>query len=110
MLSPACFGCFFYSPKIIPNGAKLYRVTDEYSIYLDDELGLHGVMVECYDENFVKHHPEFKIITKKIFDADRGKIKIIDPGKAKNDNANLFKTLFERTLVTEACGIKLHNG
>lgn len=102
-------GSFFYSPRRIPSGAMLYRVTDEYSIYLDDKLGLHGIMVECYNNNFVKHHPEFKIITQKIFDSNQKKIKIVDPSKGKNDNANLFKTLFERTLITEACGVKLHN-
>lgn len=100
-------GSFFYSPKTIPSGAQLYRVTDEYSVYLDDNLGLHGIMIECYNNNFIKHHPEFKGITKKIFDNASKKIKIVDP--KKSDAADLFKTLFERTMIAEACGAQLND-
>jgi hypothetical protein len=95
-------GVFFYSPNIIPKGSELHQITDEYSMYLDKNLSSHGIMIECYNNNFVKHHPEFGKITDDLFgNKDKDEIKIIDP--SKNKEATTFQALFEKTLIMEVC-------
>jgi len=96
-------GIFFYSPNIIPKNTELHQITDEYSIYLDKNLKSHGVMIECYNNNFVKHHPEFEEITRDLFGKKNEEIKIIDPSKNKNKDVITFKALFEKTLIAEVC-------
>ena len=96
-------GVFFYSPNVIPNGTELHQVTDEYSIYFDKNLNSRGVMIECYGNNFVKHHPEFEKLTEDLFgNREKDEIKVVDPNK-NNKEAIAFKALFEKTLITEVC-------
>lgn len=97
-------GVFFYSPKVIPSGTELHQVTDEYSIYFDKNLNPRGIMIECYGNNFVKHHPEFEKLTKDLFGKEHeDEIKIVDPKRDKKGDATAFKALFEKTLITEVC-------
>ena len=95
-------GAFFYSPNIIPTNTELHQITDEYSIYLDKNFNSHGVMIECYGNNFVEHHPEFKKLTEDLFgDKKKNEIRVADPNK--NKEALTLKALFEKTLITEIC-------
>jgi len=94
----------FYSPEIIPDKTELFQVTDEYAVYLDEELKPKGVVVEYYDNNFIKHHKDFKKISEEVFGKDNQKIKMVDPqSKGKKQTPSvLFQALLEKTLVTEA--------
>lgn len=92
-------GALFYSPAVIPDGTELLQITDEYAVYVDAALRPHGVMVGYYDHNFIQHHPEFKIMSPKVF----GKGSVVVPtAGAKNEDATVFKALFEKTLIAEA--------
>lgn len=95
-------GTLFYSPQNIPDGAELYQVTDESAIYLDKYSNPLGVMIEYYNLNFVKHHPEFKILTDKVFgDKDGDETTVKDPKKEGSDTL-VFKSLLETTIIAEA--------
>lgn len=99
-------GSLFYSPTVIPSGAELHQVTDEYALYLDKNSEPKGVMVEYYGENFIKHHRMFQSLTSVIF-GGKDKIKTVNPKSNKNrEEATLFKALLETTLIKEA-GAKL---
>ena len=99
-------GALFYSPKIIPDNSELFRVTDEYAVYLDKKHTPQGVMVEAYNQNFVKHHPEFKKITKNVFGEDGKEIETVDP--LRDEQVASFRALFERVLVLDASNAFLH--
>lgn len=99
----------FYSPEIIPNKAKLFSVNDEFSVYLDKQSNICGVVLEYCGNNFIKHHDEFTDYFKKLFnDGSAEEEKVLDPNKTKNAEAKGFKALFERTLISEAAGAKFH--
>lgn len=90
-------GTLFYSPKRIPDNAELHQITDEYAIYTDKEIKQpFGVMVECYNVNFIKHHKIFQNLTKKVLTAG-GKEK-----KSHKENEFMFKALLEKTLIKGA--------
>ncbi|MEY4723166.1 MAG: hypothetical protein RLZZ324_679 [Candidatus Parcubacteria bacterium] len=89
----------FYSPAVIPDGTELFQVTDEYALYVDAAMRPQGVMVEYYDHNFIQHHPEFKIMSPKVFGA--GNV-VVPKNHGKNEDATVFKALFEKTLIAEA--------
>jgi len=92
-------GALFYSPEIIPDGAELHQVTDEYSLYVDKDFRPRGVMVEYYDNNFIQHHPEFKVMSPKVF----GSGAVVEPkDDGKNEDTLVFRALFEKTLIAEA--------
>lgn len=95
-------GTLFYSPRVIPEGSQLFQVTDEYSIYVDAARRPHGVMVEYYNHNFIQHHPEFKIMAPKVFDSDGSDDVVVSVSESKNEDAAVFKALFEMTLIAEA--------
>ena len=102
-------GALFYSQNKIPGETKLFQITDEYSIYLDKKQNPKGVMVEYYCHNFIKHHPEFKVMTKDLFERNKNEhMKVVNPHDNKIDIADVFKALFERTLITEALIKPLH--
>ena len=95
-------GSLFYSPAVIPSGAELHQITDEYALYLDKNSEPKGVMVEYYGENFIKHHKMFQSLTSAIFGGE-GKIKTVNPkSKKSKNNATLFRALLETTLIKEA--------
>lgn len=99
-------GTLFYSPKIIPNGAELHQVTDEYALYLDKQFNPKAVMVEYFNHNFVKHHKIFEALSKRVF-SGKDKIKIVNPKLSKdNSDARTLKALFNDVLLEEA-GSKL---
>lgn len=100
-------GVLFYSPKIIPDNVKMFQVTDEFAIYLDKNKKIKGVMLEYYNANFIKHHPEFKELSKKLFGNAKKKAKIIDPARKKTD-AIAFKAMLERTIIKEVAETPLH--
>ena len=60
-------GTLFYAPKNIPTNSELHQVTDEYAIYLDENLNPNGIVVEYFRANFLKHHELFKDVTQKVF-------------------------------------------
>lgn len=95
-------GALFYSPEIIPNKTELFQVTDEYAIYVDKNYKPQGVMIEYYDVNFVKHHPEFKKISDEVFGKDKKITKKIKPSKTRNEDVQLLKALLEKTLIVES--------
>ena len=96
-------GTLFYSPEIIPDNAELHQVTDEYALYTDTNFKPLGVMVECYNANFVKHHDLFEKLSKDIFGGNE-KIKTLSPEKSKERKKDIIflKSLLERTLIVEA--------
>ena len=100
----------FYSPAIVPDGARLYQVNDEFAIYLDREKQLQGVMSEYFTHNFVKHHEDMQKLIDRVFDS-KGKNDIdeVDPQRETRDEVKIFKGLFEKTLLAEACGADLHS-
>lgn len=101
-------GALFYAPKIIPDKTELFQITDEYSIYLDRKLNPKGLMIEYYGVNFVKHHPEFEAVTEKVFgDSNKDKIETINPKNNKSSDVVKFKTLFEKTLLSDLVQDKL---
>lgn len=103
-------GALFYSPKIIPDNAELFQVTDEYAIYLNKKYAPQGVMVESYNQNFIKHHPEFKGITKAVFGNDgKQETKTVNLNNRSNQQTILFRALFEKTLLAEAFSNPLPN-
>ncbi|MEK7516388.1 MAG: hypothetical protein AAB562_02220 [Patescibacteria group bacterium] len=101
-------GALYYSPKIIPNNAELFQITDEYAIYFNKKYVPRGVMVEYYNQNFIKHHPEFETMTKAILGSDGQEKKMINSNKRSSQQTLIFKALFERTLVAEAFSNNLH--
>ncbi len=99
----------FYSPEIIPDKAKLHSVNDEFSVYLDKKSNICGVVLEYCGHNFIKHHDEFTGYFKKLFSGgSKEDEKILDPNKTKNTEVKSFTALFERTLISEAAGAKIH--
>ena len=98
----------FYSPEIVPDDTELFQVTDEFAVYLDKEKQLQGVMSEYFGHNFVKHHQDIQKLVDKVFD-DKDEIDEVDPQKEENDEVVIFKGLFEKTLIAEACGANLHS-
>lgn len=93
----------FYAPKTILDKTELFQVTDEYAIYLDKDKNPQGVMIEYYGHNFIEHHPEFEILTDKIFGKKgENEVTVVDPQTNKRGNAAVLRALFERTLITEA--------
>jgi hypothetical protein len=102
-------GALFYSQNSIPKETELFQITDEYSIYLDKKQNPKGVMVEYYCHNFIKHHPEFKDMTEDLFKKDKKEqMKVVNPHDNKIDDADVFRALFERTLITEVLTKPLH--
>jgi hypothetical protein len=50
-------------------------------------------------------------MTKEVFKEEKEDIKVVDPNKEKDNDTIVFKALFERTLISEACGADLgHTG
>ncbi|MEA2113658.1 MAG: hypothetical protein U9P63_03335 [Patescibacteria group bacterium] len=95
----------FYAPKIIPNKSELHQLTDEYAVYTDKEFNPKGLVIDYYEVNFIKHHPEFKEITREVFGEDKRKIKTVDcKNNKKKKKAIVLKVLLERTLASEAIG------
>lgn len=95
-------GTLFYSPRRIPDGAALHQVTDEYALYLDKQMNPHGVMIEYFDENFIKHHRPLRLLSKAIFKG-RGKVQVIDPKTGKrNEKIAALAALLESTLIKDA--------
>ena len=93
----------FYAPATTPDKTELFQVTDEYALYLDNKFNPRGVMIEYYGINFIKHHPEFGKITKKIFKkVKKKKIGIVNPRNRKNSEITIFKSLLEKTLLSDA--------
>jgi len=100
---------FFYSPQIIPDGAELFNVNGEFSVYLDKQKNLCGVVLEYSRHNFIEHHQEFKETFEKFFEKDaKDDVKIIDPNRSPNNEMKMFQKLFERTLIAEAAGARIH--
>lgn len=95
-------GTLFYSPVNIPAGTELFQVTDEYSIYVDKGLAPHGVMIEYYNFNFIEHHPEFKIMTPKVFADERKEVETVSVRGKRTEETTIFKALLEKTLIAEA--------
>ena len=98
----------FYSPAVIPAGAELHQVTDEFAVYLGRQRQLQGVMSEYFTHNFIKHHEDMQRLVDKVF-IDREAIDEVDPQKEKGDDVTVFKGLFEKTLIAEACCADLHS-
>jgi hypothetical protein len=94
----------FYSPVKIPEGSELHQVTDEYALYLDKNFNPQGVMIEYYDQNFIKHHKAFKKLSNSLFSGQE-KVKVADPNSkdsTENTAAIQFAALLEYTLIKEA--------
>jgi len=100
---------FFYGPRTIPDDAKLFSVNDEFSVYLSAQHQLRGVVLEYYACNFVEHHEEFKGLFEKIFKSHKDEEVVVDPKNKKNSDIGVFQALFERTLIAEAVGAKIHS-
>lgn len=98
----------FYSPPVIPAGAELHQVTDEFAVYLNQQKQLQGVMSEYFTNNFIKHHEDIQKLIDKVF-IDKKEIEEIDPQKEKSDEVAVFKGLFEKTLIANAVGADLHS-
>jgi hypothetical protein len=95
-------GSLFYSPKVIPEGAQLHQVTDEYAVYLDSRNQPKGIMIEYFGINFVKHHKLFKKLSTAVFRGDE-KIKVAGKKEGKNkEQVTVFKALLESTIIKEA--------
>lgn len=97
-------GSLFYAPTVIPSNSKLHQVTDEYAVYLNDKLVPQGVVVEYYKANFLKHHKVFTKVSGKLFESSNSNNKdvvVVDP-KPSNEQATIFKALFETSLIKEA--------
>jgi hypothetical protein len=95
-------GSLFYSPKVIPAGAQLHQVTDEYAVYLDKNNQPKGIMIEYYGINFIKHHKLFKKLSTAVFTGDK-KIKVAGKNRDKNkEDVTVFKALLETTIIKEA--------
>lgn len=92
-------GSLFYSPKTIPNNSSLHQITDEYSVYFDKKFRPKGVMIECYGQNFIKHHKSFQKLSSEVFQSNK-KIDVADSKKNK-DKQSIFKALLESTLIKE---------
>lgn len=96
-------GALFYAPQVVPMNATLHQVTDEYAVYLDDNLKPHGVVVEYYKANFLKHHEIFNKIDAKIFTvSSKHPVVVVDPKSNKEEAVTIFKALFENNLIKEA--------
>lgn len=93
-------GTLFYSPKIIPKNTNLHQVTNEYALYIDKYFKPKGVMVECYNVNFTKHHKAIEKISLSVF-SGKEKVKVIDPNTNKKDDVTSLRALFEDTLIRE---------
>ena len=96
-------GALYFSPTRIPDDAYLFRVTDEYSVYLDSKNELKGVMIEYYGTNFVKHHEQFEEISKEIFentDTRSKPVVVLKHGFEKKEVA--FRKMLEDALVADS--------
>jgi len=93
-------GTLFYSPKIIPSNTNLHQVTNEYALYINKNYEPKGVMVECYNGNFTKHHKTIEKISLNVF-RGKEKVKVIDPNTNKKDDVTSLRALFEDTLIRE---------
>ncbi|MDP2692655.1 MAG: hypothetical protein Q8O88_03395 [bacterium] len=102
-------GILYYSPKKIPDNTRLFQVTDEFALFLDKKNSPHGVMVECYAHNFMKHHLELKNLSKEInlFSKNEDDEIVIKMNK-KDKNVQLFRELFEKTIISESLVGPLH--
>ena len=96
-------GALYFSPKRIPDDAKLFRATDEYSVYLDSANRLKGVMIECYGTNFVKHHEQFEEITREIFENKQTRSKPVVVLKKSSEKREMtFRKMLEDALVADS--------
>ena len=102
-------GTLFYSPEKISDQAQLHQITDEYALYLDKDFKPQGMMIECYEQNFLKHHDSFiEELSEDVFKGKKeGETIVADPegDKGKGKISTLAKFL-ESTLIKEA-GAKL---
>jgi len=94
-------GSLFYAPSTISSNSQLHQVTDEYAVYLNDQLVPQGVVVEYYKANFLTHHKIFEEISNKLFKSFNDEIVVVDP-KPSNEEATIFQALFEKNLIKEA--------
>lgn len=105
-------GTLFYSPRIIPDKTKLYQVSDEYALYLDKKFNPRGVMVEYFNYNFVKHHPDIGKLSKRVFEKSGEKQNeeiVVSPSKNKDDDVSILRSLLEATLIAESFTFSKHN-
>lgn len=98
-------GTLYYAPSVMPSGALLHQVTDEYALYLDDKGNPVGVAIEYFRSNFLKHHDTFNEITDDVFNNEdvSDAVITIDADEIKeNKYATIFRALLESTLIKEA--------
>lgn len=93
-------GTLFYAPQVIPSGAKLHQVTDEYAIYLGEENKPSGVVIECFNANFIKHHEPLASMGSGLFVSTGASTKEINP--RSSTGARAFAALLENTLINDA--------
>lgn len=95
-------GTLFYSPRRIPDGAELRQVTDEYALYVDKQMNPRGVMIEYFNENFIKHHRPLRLLSNTIFKG-RERVQVIDPKTGKrNEKIAALAALLESALIKDA--------
>lgn len=102
-------GTLFYSPEKISDQTQLHQITDEYALYLDKNFKPQGMMIEYFEQNFLKHHEPFiEELSGDIFKSKKeGETIVADPesDKGKGKISTLAKFL-ESTLIKEV-GTKL---
>lgn len=94
-------GSLFYSPARIPSGTELFQITDEYALYVDKKNVPHGVMVEYFENNFMKRHEAFEALSEKLFNSPKD-VQVAREGNNKKGTLTIFKELLEKTLIVEA--------
>ncbi len=92
-------GALFYGPRSMPRGAHLRQVTDEYALYLNKAYRPCGLMIEYYEENFIKHHERFEKLSRKVFPKQKGPVQVVDPRTAQQDEPTYFRALLESTVA-----------
>jgi hypothetical protein len=94
-------GNLFYSPVKMPDNAELHQVTDEYAVYFDKNFKPRGLMIEYFQDNFLKHHKNFKKLSDEIF-GSKEKIKGTNINKNYKEKAEILSSFIESNLIKEA--------
>ena len=94
-------GNLFYSPKRIVDNTELCQMSDEYAVYFDRNCKPCGIMIESFQENFLKHHKNFQKLSNEIFKG-RGKVKEVSPNKGnKKEKTEMLSSFIESNLIKE---------
>src|SRR3989344_5749631 len=95
-------GARIYSPPAISSGTELYGISSEASVYLDNNANPRGIMIECYETNFLEHHKNFQSISGKVFPAKEEEVIEVDPQRSNGGEGAEFAKMLEKAIVQGA--------